>query len=183
VSCDTGYKMHLADFAAKQDTDTSYVSSIIRNSKKYKIDTSVILKNKNLHRLISQIDTTKLSSSYKFANTPGSIKTFLKTISKNDFLIADTGQHFAAGCTRFGNEPFRQLTYSGFNNNFFLMTYKIGGWGLMEQIIIIKYKDEHIVDFWVGGSDSQLNTKEKILAYLKRQIIIGESRSSNLIYI
>ncbi len=147
-----------------------YESSIRKDNNNYEIDSSVIIENKNLPTLISQLDTSHLKAYFKFQSSPKFIRNFLKQIYSEDFIIADTGQHFAAGCTRLGNEPFRQLQYLGFNSEFFIMTYKIGGWALMEYIVIIKFKGDLIVDFWTGDSSGGLNSKVKTLSFLNEQL-------------
>lgn len=62
--------------------------------------------------------------------------------------------------------PERQIIYLGTNGNYFLMTYRYGGIGVTHHIMIAKFQEGEIVDFWIGYG-SELKTKNQILSYIK----------------
>jgi hypothetical protein len=179
----TSTKHGYSTVSEPEQHDISYTSSIKKSGTRIMVDTNIILSNRNLKTLLANLDTAKLIEHKKANEIPSFIKTFLRKHSDDKFLIANSDETFAAGCSRFENEPFRQVQYLGFNDNYLLLTYKIGGWALFGHTIIIKFDKEEIIDFWTGGGNLNLTTKEKILEFLKTNMGKEWGLNTNIIYI
>jgi hypothetical protein len=129
------------------------------------------------------LDNSTLLESKRFTEIPQFIRNFLIQREGSRFLIADIVQDFAAGCSRSENEPTRQATFIGFNDNYFLMSYKKGSIGLMGKIVILKFKKNRIIDFWSGNGNLDLDTKLKITNFLKENENKYWGLNTNMIYI
>jgi hypothetical protein len=79
--------------------------------------------------------------------------------------------------------PTRQLVYFGSGKDIGVMTYYTGGIGKSEHIIIIKFDDNKIVDFWCGKIFTDLTNKAEILKYLKDNKDKDWGLNTNTIYL
>jgi hypothetical protein len=184
----------------------NYVSNISLVDGKFVIDTSAILNNNNLKSLISDLEKTDLDEKKTVAEIPSFIKSFLDSLTDN-FSIANPDEDWQVGCVIIGKQiqkkvydkntgdtlieitfdnseplPSRQLIYLGIGKNIALMTYYTGGIGKSEHIIIIKFDDEKIVDFWCGNILTDLTNKAEILKYLKDNKDKQWGLNTNIIY-
>ncbi|HEY2581943.1 MAG TPA: hypothetical protein VGI43_09055 [Mucilaginibacter sp.] len=146
-----------------------YPASIIKTSDStVKIDERVILYNKNLQPFINSLKLSSLTESYKLDRIPDFIKSFLKQLSNDQFTIANPGKAWNCCCDRNDSIPNRALICHGSDKNLFFMTYLTGGVGESEHLILIRYKDDTIVDFWAGTLSGHLSSKNAIVQYLIR---------------
>jgi hypothetical protein len=164
-------------------TNERFTYSITTTKTQYLINDTIILTNQNLQHLIDGIENSTLVSLNRFKEVPEFIRNFLMQRNDGDFLIADVNQPFAAGCTREENEPGRQVTYMAINNEYFIMSYKIGGIALMGKILILQFRENHMIDFWNGNGFWGLDSKEKIIAYLKENKSKPWGLNTNITYI
>jgi len=155
----------------------NYRSNISLFNGVYQIDTNAIIRNNNLEGLITDLEKADLTEIKTIAEIPSFIKTFLDGLT-NGFSITNSGEDWQVGCTSLttvdenGNvinekKPKRQLIYFGLGQELALMTYYKGGFGKSEHIVIIKFDNTKIVDFWCGNILRDTNNKTKILKYLK----------------
>jgi hypothetical protein len=176
----------------KKDDITSI--SIIDNG--YKIDTNIAVSNWCKEKLISIVETEKLTDKKTVAEIPGFIKSFLDgTTVNNEFYISDPGEEWQEGGWLIGLDsekkailhatssvakpfPNRQLIYCGIGKNIALISYYIGGIETKQNNIIIKFQNEKVVDVWfdhyysqfgysLGGTTDFITTKIDIIKYIK----------------
>lgn len=163
---------------------------------KYVLDKLAILKNNNLEKLIEELEKTELIEKQKVNEIPTFIMKLL-TYLNEDFSIVGVGEEYSSGCTQrseliqtnikvFNNKtgdslltlqfgeplPYRQLTYFGISDSIALMAYYHGGWAVGEYVIIIKFENTKIEDFWSGSLSGDLKNKKDILKYLKENNLI-----------
>ncbi|MEO6903988.1 MAG: hypothetical protein ABI315_12700 [Bacteroidia bacterium] len=79
--------------------------------------------------------------------------------------------------------PKRQLIYFGLGQDLALMTYYTGGIGKSEHILIFKFKDNKILDFWCGNISTDVTNKLEILNYLKTNKDKEWGLNTNIIYL
>ena len=165
--------------------DSNRISSISFNDNKYQIDTAIILTNQNLQPLINDLDKTTLSTHNDTKDIPDFIRTFLNNLTGSDFSIASPGENWQVGCCVNPEEKLasRQLVYLGLGSDIVLFSYFTGGFGKSEHVLIIKFKDKKIVDFWSGNVMVDLNNKKDILEYLKANENKNWGLNTNIIYL
>jgi len=196
-----------SDFDNKQyDNFSKNISSI---NARFQIDTIAILNNENLQHLISDLEKAKLNEKNTVEEIPNFIKSFLDSLTDN-FSITNPGDEWQNDCIiRFKqNEvvekiydtaltdtltivsydsketlPLRQLKSFWSGRSIALMTYYTGGWGIIEHIIIIKYDNKKIIDFWCGNLRTNLGTQEEILKYLIENKDEHWGLNTNILYI
>lgn len=160
----------------------------------YKIDSAVITKNLNKKRIISSLETKPLSEKYTMQGVPSFIKDFLNSVSPNKkFEIVNLGEDWKSGITNYGHIvykkvysptmkdsvlimsgdgailPDKQLIYFGIGDGVALMSYFRGGFGALQNVIMIEFKNETITDFWFGSVfEGSIKTKNDILKNVKR---------------
>lgn len=151
----------------------SQVTGITIVDGKYKIDTATILANKNLSPLIDDLNKSDLNEKKTVQEIPGFIKTFLNKLTGN-FSIANPGENWNATDVTDERLPFRQFVYFGVGKDIALFSYYSGGIGESEHILIIKFKENNIVDFWCGNIlEKEVSNKEGILNF------IGENKDKH----
>lgn len=164
-----------------QKTEFKQLKSVSRIDGKYKIDTSIILTGKN-KQILTDLYSENLMDIKTMEEIPTFIKDFLDSISYNkDFSIANPNEDWQAGCTTIilidkkGKKISKklathQLVYFGLGDSTALFTYYTGGNGKSKHIIVLKYNDENIIDFWFENNIFFDFTKEELLVYLKRKL-------------
>jgi hypothetical protein len=164
--------------------DSSLYSGISLVDGKYKIDTAIILTNQNLQPLLDSLNKSDLVKKNKVAEIPGFVKTFLKKLS-GSFTIADSGEDWqATDCVMNTKLKDRQLIYFGLGNNIALMAYYTGGIGVSEHILIIKFRDTTINDFWCVDILRDVTNRKEILNFLQEyKDNPGGITSSNRIFL
>lgn len=169
-------------------------SSVAFASGTYKIDSSVITKNINKKRLLTHLEGEKLTEKKALQEIPGFIIKFLDEASYNKkFTIVNPGEDWKSGITNYGHLVFKkyydankkdsvlllsgdgavlpdkQLVYFGISNNMALMSYFRGGFGALQNVIMIEFKNETVTDFWFGSVfEGNIKTKNDIVKNAKR---------------
>lgn len=190
-----------------KQTSDNYESNVSVVNGKFVIDTNAILNNNNLQSFIDDLEKTDLTEKKTVAEIPSFIKSFLDTLTKS-FSIADPGDEWQVGCVVMGKEiqkkvydkktgdtliqitfdnsqplPSRQLVYFGLGKDIALMTYYTGGIGKSEHILIIKFDNINIGDFWCGNILTDVKSKAEILRYLKENKDKHWGLNTNFIYL
>jgi hypothetical protein len=145
------------------------LSSIIKNNSLIKIDTAIILSNKNLQPFINDIRESSMTVSYRIEVIPPFIKAFLGQLSDDHFTIANPGKNWNC-CDGSWNDslPNRELICVGNDKSLFLISYETGGVGTSGHLILIRYQDKKVTDFWTGTMPENLNDKKAIINYLTK---------------
>jgi len=171
----------------------NYKSNLSSVDGKYQIDTSAILNNNNLQQLIEDLEKAELAEKKTVAEIPSFLKSFLDSLT-DGFSIANLGEDWQVGCTSLtivdekGNviseaTPKRQLIYFGLGQDLALMTYYTGGFGKSEHILIIKFDNTKIVDFWCGNILTDVTNKAQIIKYLTANKDKHWGLNTNIIYL
>lgn len=167
------------------DSDKSSVSFY---DGKYHVDSAVIQRNLNKKKLIVNLETQILRQKKTIQEIPSFIWAFLDSLcGDKKFDIVNPGEDVNAGITNFGHVVFKkvydvnkkdsvpvithdgavlpnkQLVYFGMSENTALISY----YGGAANIIIMKLKNEKIIDFWYGYTYGKITTKKEILTNLK----------------
>ncbi|HEY8782692.1 MAG TPA: hypothetical protein VIM16_13800 [Mucilaginibacter sp.] len=143
------------------------LSSIKQKNGIIKIDTGVILNNKNLQSFINDVRESPMILSYKLDGIPQFIKSFLEHLSGDYFTMANPGKVWNC-CDGGWNDslPNRELICLGKDKSLFLMSYKTGGIGEAGHLVLIRYQDNKVTDFWTGTMLEFLSNKNAIVDYL-----------------
>jgi hypothetical protein len=142
------------------------VSSVKYNGDSISINQMIIVKNKNLHAFITDLQKTSLSSSNKLGDMPRFVKSFLESFGNVNFTIAKPGQDWNCCCDQNDQLPNRQLICQGKSKNLYFISYLTGGFAETQHFVLIRYKNEIITDFWTGTLQGHLTTKPAIIKYL-----------------
>lgn len=194
-------------WACSSKTVKSYKSNISMVDGKFVIDTMAILNNNNLQSFITELENSDLSESKTVDEIAPFIKSFLDSLT-NNFSIANPGEEWQIGCTitpektqkkiydkKTGDTlieiafdklvllPSRQLIYFGVSEDIALMTYYTGGIGKSEHILIIKFNDNKIVDFWCGNIMADATNKVEIIKFINNSKEKHWGLNTNIIYI
>jgi hypothetical protein len=127
------------------------------------LDTSRM--NTVLPNFISQLKAQNLKDVARFSDVPSFIKETLNCIG--NFKIAERGDlSYQSDCLRYPSSPYRKVEYIGMNDEYLLMSYRLGG--LIEQphVLIVHFKDKKVMDIWSGQGFGK--SKEKILMQLEK---------------
>jgi hypothetical protein len=130
------------------------------------VNPMVIVANKNLQPFIDDLKSSPLVVSYKLDGIPSFIKSFLEHLSGDHFTIANPGKEWNCCCDKNDKLPNRELIYQGKDENLFVMSYYTGGIGEAGHVILIRYNNKTITDFWTGVTLANLQNKDAILKYL-----------------
>ncbi len=165
ISCHSQQKSDMAEHKAI----VNYPVSIIKISDSIiKIDEKVIYYNKNLQPFINDLQRSSFSVSYKIDGIPDFIISFLNQLSGDHFTIANPGKDWNC-CDDNWNDslPNRELICQGIDKNLFFISYLTGGIGEAEHIILIRYDNNKVIDFWTNTMLSEnLKNKNEIVRYL-----------------
>src|SRR5258705_812986 len=163
------------------------ISSISVVDGKYQVDNNIILSRQNLRPLISHLEESTLKD-YKIAQAiPNFITSFLENITGDNFKMANPHEEWQAGCVapmeieHFDKRdssstiifkekgiPSKQLSYFGLGKDIALLSYYEGGYSVTESILILKFTENKITDFWFGGGLVGLTSKEELINEIKR---------------
>lgn len=189
----TGYNANLDLQQEQEDSiQQEYISSVSFANGKYKIDTSVIQKDRNKKRLLKRLETEVLAEKQNTSEIPGFIKAFLDSISHNrKFDVANPGEEWQIGITNFGKQvinkiydpskkdsvikvfwdgqqlPTKQLVYFGIGEDIALISYFCGGIRLTQYAAIIKFENNTITDFWYGNIFEFATTKKETIKNIR----------------
>lgn len=193
--------------ALDEKTVGNYESNVSVVNGEFVIDTNAILNNNNLQSLIDELEKTDLTEKKTIAEIPSFIISFLDSLTDN-FSIANPDEDWQVGCVVMGKEiqtkvydkktgdtliqitfdnsqplPSRQLVYFGLGKDIALMTYYTGGIGKSEHILIIKFDNTNISDFWCGNILTDVKNKAETLKYLKENKDKDWGLNTNIIYL
>jgi len=165
----TSYASAQKSASKRQIVHPYYPSSIIKTSDStVRIDEKIIFYNKNLPAFISDLENSSLHVSNKLYGIPDFIHSFLLQLTSDKFTMADPGKDWNCCCDRNEKLPNRELICMGIDKNVFFINYLTGGIGETEHLILIRFKDKTITDFWTGTLMGHLYTKKSIIDYLMR---------------
>jgi hypothetical protein len=182
-----------ADVAGSTTQAEADRSSVAFANGIYKVDSAVITKNLNKKRLIANIETKALAEKKIMQEIPTFIKNFLSGVSPNKkFEVVNPGEDWKSGITNYGHVVFKkvfdtslkdsvlvlsgdgailpdkQLIYFGIGDGVALMSYFRGGFGALQNVIMIQFKNDTITDFWFGSVfEGSIKTKKDILKNVK----------------
>ena len=133
----------------------------------FKIDSSKILHNQNVQIFIDSLSGKNLVTKNNFSTIPEAVKKAINCWNK-EFSIANPGQPYQATDAMHKGQrlPWRQLIYLGIGEHYLIMTYKHGGFVTLYQILLFKFNQDKVIDFW-GGRGGNFKNKKEILTYLK----------------
>ncbi|MGF7077103.1 hypothetical protein [Mucilaginibacter sp. 3215] len=127
----------------------------------------VILKNKNLGAFIADLKKSQIMLGKNINDIPPMVRDFLASFSRDKFSIAAPGKDWNCCDGNWDeNLPTRQLINIGADGNLFIITYKTGGIGVMTHLVLLRYNDDKIIDFWAGIGRNDLKTTAQVLKYL-----------------
>ena len=160
-----------ASQTANHQRELKYASSVSINNGQYKIDTNIILANRNKKTLVAALVTETLTQKTTVAEIPDFIKTFLAGVSDDKiFDMANPNEKYQVGWFDLGKGvPTKQLIYFGASKNMALFSYYSGGIRRYQHLAIIKFQDNKIVDFWYDNYDVSAKTKDEMIEYLKSE--------------
>jgi hypothetical protein len=197
--------------ACNASTSSQNKSNIEFDNGHFIIDTNAIVTNRNLQSLLEELENQDLFIIKTRLEIPVCIKSFLDSLT-GTFLIANPGEQWQVGCSppieidysikkmsidsKTGDTilsyslkdttfPKRQLNYFGMGKEIALMKYYSGGIGKMEHILIFKFAENKVVDFWSGNGQIFKDdaTKEEIIHYLKDNKNKHWGLNTNMIYL
>ncbi|NCD71623.1 hypothetical protein [Mucilaginibacter agri] len=142
-------------------------TSIKYSNGEMSVNLETIAANKNLGALKDNLVQTKLIPFYKANQIPDFIKSFIEQLSGSKFTIANSGEDWQC-CDAVIDEslPERLLIYGGKSDKYYLLTYLTGGVGEVTHILIIKYNQKLITNFYTCTTPKKLDNKNSILEYL-----------------
>lgn len=181
ISCSKDEK-NLTQDTNYQDISSKNGSSISQDMDNYYIDSSVILNNKNLPELITELESEELITINDKNKIPKFILNFLKS-TVDEFSIANPDEKWNARDIVIDKKiPRIKLIYFGEGKNMLLMTYNVGGIGKSTKILIFKFNKEKIEDFWSGTVLVDLKNKEEIIKYINQNINKEFGLNFNILY-
>jgi hypothetical protein len=134
-----------------------------QNTAAIELDTARM--NTVLPTFITALKTANLSEKARFSDVPTFLKEALNGIC--NFKIAERGDiNYQSDCLRYPSAPYRKVEYIGMNDEFLLMSYRLGGLVEQPHVLIVQFKDKKIVDIWSGKGFG--TSKEKILKQLEK---------------
>ena len=138
----------------------------------FKLDSQKILANSNLNALVKTIEKTN----FNIKNNKQFIPSFIineincwlnKAFIYDSFRIANPGMRYNNTDLINPSLPNRKLMYLGISKNFMLLTYHYGAGIGAHFIMIVKFRDSRILDFWIGQA-AKKKSKKTILTWLKK---------------
>jgi hypothetical protein len=153
------------------------------NYSKCTIDTSEILKNENLDSLINKLENTELTTYKTVKKIPVFLMDFLKCTTGGKFQIANPDEKWQVTDNHSGELPPRKLVFFELDSDIALLAYYTGGIGKSEHILIFKFENEVVFDFWCGNILNLFSNKTTIIRYLKDNKIRKMGLNSNFIYL
>ena len=159
----------IASETGKHQRELKYVSSVTLTNGVYKVDTNIILAGRNKKTLVANLLLEKLIDKKQVEEIPDFIKVFLSNVSKDkEFSMANPGEKYQEGWFDQGKgTPTKQLIYFGMGKSVVLFSYYSGGIRRRQNLIILKYEGNKIIDYWYNNYDLDAKTKSEMIEYLK----------------
>ena len=121
--------------------------------------------NTVLPTFITELEKENIEELRRFSSVPTFIKDALTCIG--NFKVAERGDiNYQSDCLRYPTAPYRKVEFVGMSDQYLLMSYRLGGLVEQPHILIVKFKDNKILDIWSGQGFG--TSKEKILNQLKK---------------
>lgn len=152
-----------------------------QNNCDFKIDTSVILKNKNLTKFIDKLQSDTFTTYYDVKEIPIGIKNNLDCLTKS-FSITNPNKEYACCCTSSKELPERQLITMFKSHDLLVLFYLTGGAMVTTHIVLINFENDKILDLWAGHSWDNLKTTEETAKYLKENKKKKWGLNTNILY-
>lgn len=152
-----------------QDPFSGNISSVSIKNGEYSVDSAIVLADLNRKNLVAELAAEDLDDKSTVAEIPEFIKFFLDSISgEESFNMAEPGQDYKVGWFPQKGVPDRQLVYFGSGKNIALLSFNVGGAKKTQNVAIIKFEGQRVVDFWFEVNSDPGTKKNEIIAYLKR---------------
>jgi hypothetical protein len=181
----------------ESDIEKKYIStretSVYQKDGVYRIDSNVILNDKNKLKLYTELKHEKLKQSFVVIDIPEFILSFLKNKSyEGHFHVADKcGEWMDKGTqplvmksvTKYDQVkkdsittlelvskdlPEKELNFFGIGENIALLALRNGGKKHSEEVMIIKFKDEKIIDFWFNGKKTPSLSIGEVIEFVEK---------------
>jgi hypothetical protein len=127
------------------------------------VDTVGIFYDTNLDSFLSDLQTANFQTFTDKNKIPGFIKQQLNCLTKDKFSLANPNEEYRCCCTSSGKLPGRKLLFFSTSKDIFLITYLTGGIGVSTSILMLKLKDDKIIDLWTGYSFVNFKSKEEVI--------------------
>ena len=114
------------------------------------VDKNKIFLDENLDAFISNLHSEDFQTFTDKRKLPKFIKQQLNCLTRDNFSIANPNEDYRCCCTSSPKLPKRKLLFFSISNDILLMTYLTGGIGVSTTILLLKFKDEKIIDIWTG---------------------------------
>lgn len=156
-----------------QQIELGYMSSVSLVNGHYKIDSNVVETDRNKAVLVADLKDENLIRKTTIEEIPGFMLAFLDSISINkkfdivnpwekwntndimDLVIPNANKEnenlTGSIDTSKGLLPDKKLTYFAIGDSIALLSYHSGGIRARQHIIIIKFQNKKIVDFWFAA--------------------------------
>jgi hypothetical protein len=176
----------ILDEAVSHKTEITKTSSVSVKGERYLVDTTFIMGNINRVELLAHLRTGNIQDKRKVADIPPFIMNFLNSLSAdNNFGMVNIGEEWQSGAFPHlelvngklvhKKLPKKQLIYFGIGHNIALMAWMNGGALMTENIAIVKFDKERIIDFWFTNRTDEVRTRRQIMWYLNGHRIQRES--------
>ena len=147
-------------------------------AQKKQCDFSMDSRTENLSQLIDSLQGTYLKTLNKKRFIPKFIKRTLNCWTQK-FDIANPGKRYQSGDVYMWHAPIRQLTYLGLSDKYVIISYRKGGKGSIDHILIFRFDNKKIKDFWAGCC-ARIRSQEELLYFLKNYKDLLQSSAFNL---
>lgn len=157
-------------------------TTIIRPVSNYHLDTASVLNNERLPSLLEELKKDNIITHINKKEIPAFIISFLEGLKKDSFSIANPGEEWQAGDVIMEPLPARQLVYFGIGEHTALLTHYTGGIATAYHVLLFKFSNNEVTDFWCGGLPYDIKEKEAIINYLDKNKENKSVLNGNYIY-
>lgn len=179
------------DTKYSNEREKSYMSSVSFIDGQYKIDSSIVESDRNKDTLVADLKGDDIIRKTTIDEIPEFMLAFLDSISINKkFDMANPWEEWRSGDimdlvlpnmdvnseNKFNKQesdvrkhlPDKKLIYFGIGRNSALLSYLSGGIRTRQHVLVIKFQNERVIDFWFGAYlGLYLNTRLEILEQLE----------------
>lgn len=163
--------------ALSDQKEQKKITSVSMMGGKYKIDSGAIWKEKYKEALLTELKSEDLIQKENSSEIPDFILAFLDSLSSDKkFEMADPWEDWQVGnitdfgipvLKKLGHLPNKKLVYFGLGKNMALFSFLEGGFRMSQQIVIFKFQNKRIVDFWYNKSQAFVASKEELLEHIR----------------
>jgi len=90
---------------------------------------------------------TKFKTLSLYLETPKFIRNYLDSVAEKRHWIADTGEVWNAGCSKFDALPDYQFVTANLSADQYLLTLKSGGIATFTHFIVLNFKDDSVMSY------------------------------------